>query len=316
MSKSLMELIAEKKQQIDASKRPNSKKLPDGRSRIRILPSWRGADQAFWHDYGQHFIKDATGATKAVYICADRTFGRPCEVCAAIASAANTTGDDALTKTLTDAKAGPRVLVNALHIDGPTPTTPEVFELPPTVFADFIGIANLFGADGIDVLSLTEGFDISVERSGKGLGTKYQVTTVPKSTIINPDVMNKAQDLDKYVAQENEQNRARAILEVRNVAGLLTGGTTASLPASTASLLDVEEDLTQSIPSAAAPAAIGNARVVEAVDAEIIEQKPAQVDVAKTAATVAVAQAQATSSAAATSTGDDELDALLNDLKG
>ena len=319
---SLMELINAKKQQIDASKRPNAKRIAEGRSRLRILPSWRGdINESFWHDYGQHYIKDANNDVKAVYICTERTFGRPCEVCSAISSAAKSTGDDNLTKIITEAKAGSRTLVNALHIDGQSPTTPEVYELPPTVFEQFIGLMQLYLQEGVNILDLKDGFDVSIERTGKGLSTKYTLAAAPKTSSVNSDVMTKVQDLDKYVAQENEQNRIRAISEIRAVAGLSNGaGSTLTLPASTASLLDVEEDLTQQIPTSAPVAAI--APVTQAVvDVSFTETaKPAAAAIAAAQAQVAAVQASVASTVAeaatavAIGTGDADLDAMLAEL--
>lgn len=310
---SLLDLINAKKQQIDAGKRSNAKRIPDGRSRLRILPSWRvdgnQLDNQFWHDYGQHFIKTvgANGieTVAATYICVDRTHGRSCDVCKAIAEAAGSVADDALAKVITGAKASARTLVNALHIDGATPTVSEVFEFPPTVFEQFIGLMQLYLLEGVNILSLQDGFDISVERTGKGLNTKYTVAAAPKSTAISVDVLTKLTDLDKYVAQENDSNKARAISEVRGIAGLLGSapaiGSRTALPASTANLLDVDEDLTQQIGSAP----LTQAPVIQ--DAEFTET---QVAAASVAAVVAVAKAATT----VASTGDAELDSLLADL--
>ncbi|MPS48475.1 hypothetical protein [Methylobacillus sp.] len=315
MTQSLMDLINAKKQQIDSSKRPNAKKMPPGRSRWRILPTWRKEGDQFWHDYGQHFIKDITGTTKAVYVCVERTFGRPCDVCAAINSGMKQAGDDALAKAIGEAKAGARVLVNALQTDGQTPTVPEVVELPPSVFEQFINLMQLYLLEGVNVLDLASGFDISVERTGTGLNTKYTVAAVPKSTAIAPDVMTKVQDLDKYVAQENEANRNRALLEVSNVSGLLApavggaSGGISALPASTAALLAIDDDI-DSIGKVYVDPAAATAVASNIIDAEIVTESASAGQPAAPAATAAAA----TTTAAAAE--DNELNSLLADLNG
>ena len=312
---SLMDLINAKKQQIDASKRSNAKRLPDGRSRIRILPSWRTGDETFWHDFGQHFIKSpsasGTSTVAAIYMCVDKTFGRPCDVCKAIKEAAASTSDDVTLNIIKEANASSRVLVNALHIDGQTPTVPDVFELPPTVFEQIIGIMQLYQQDGVSIVDLATGFDLSIERQGKGLSTKYTVSTVPKSTVVSPDVMSKIQDLDKYVAQENESNKHRAISEVRSVAGLLSSSPSPQL----GNLLDVDEDLTQQIPTSA-PAISAPKPSVAPVpqDVEFEDTPPFEVATAKVAATVAIAKASLPDEPASAGTGDAELDDLLAEL--
>lgn len=321
MTQSLIDLINQKKQQIDASKRPNAKRLSDGRSRIRILPSWRqNGDALFWHDFGQHFIKDASGEVKAVYICVNSTFGKPCPICDVVKAAINSSGNDKEVEMLSQSRGGSRVLVNALHIDGPNPTTPEVFELPPTVFESFIGLVKTYQDEGVNILDLATGFDIVVERTGKGLNTKYTVQPVPKSTAVSAEVMTKIQDLDKYVAQENDQNKARALVEFNSIAG--NAGSMNLLPPATQNLLDVEEDLTLQIPSgvgatttpfiqpaqASTPSVADIAKVEEALNSAKVE-----VEVA-TEAVKSVTEPQPQVAPATTGTGDPELDAILAGL--
>lgn len=316
MPKTLLELINEKKQQIDASKRPNAKRIPDGRSRLRILPGWRGnGDNQFWQDYGQHYIKDAGDTTKAVYICVSKTFGRPCDVCNAISLAAKSVSDDALAKVITDARATSRILVNALHIDGPNPTVPDVYEIPPTVFEQYIGLSQLYLNESVDIIDLKNGFDVSIERTGKGLTTKYTLAAAPKSSSVNPEVMSKVQNLDKYVSQENENSLQTAISEVRALAGLGSNGvsTSLSLPLSTTNLLDVDEDLTLQIPTSISAPSIG----VNVIDVDFTESTLGKVVETAKAETAKVTEAvKAVVDNVAIDTGDAELDELLAKLNG
>lgn len=106
-------------------------KPTDGTTRWRILPSWRGAGQQFYHDFGQHFVKDSTGKILAIYMCTEKTYGRPCQVCDAIRDGAKSAADDFTMKMLKDAGAGSRVLVNAIQLDGPAPTEVNILELAP-----------------------------------------------------------------------------------------------------------------------------------------------------------------------------------------
>ncbi len=128
----LMELLQKRKAETGGQKTIKPKA---GRNRYRILPGWRGnGDPLFYHDFGQHFIKDAAGQVKAVYICTDRTFGRPCEVCDAVAQAIAMTTDDVTKKRIEESKASGRVLLNVLELEGGNPTVPQILEVPPTVF--------------------------------------------------------------------------------------------------------------------------------------------------------------------------------------
>lgn len=227
MTTDLMALIKSKKAALNAGKRQKTIKPKDGRNRYRILPGWRlvldaatkalSGDPVFYHDFGQHFIKDESGEMKAVYICTDKTFGRPCGVCTAIETAIRSTTDDALIKVMKEAKAAGRILLNVLELDGDSPNDPQILELAPTAFAEAL---NIFAEWG-DISDLADGKDIIVERSGKGIGTRYSVQIAAKSKSVSTDVWKKVANLDEYVAQESEEQAARAISNVKSVAGLL-----------------------------------------------------------------------------------------------
>lgn len=279
-----MDLIKSKKAALNAGKRQKTIKPKDGRNRYRILPGWRlklaggalSGDPTFYHDFGQHFIKDEAGEMKAVYICTDKTFNRPCAVCNTIDAAIRSTSDDAMVKLMKEAKAAGRILLNVLEVDGDNPNEPQILELAPTAFNE---VLNIFGEWG-DITDLAEGKDIIVERSGKGIGTRYSVQIAAKSKPVSMDVWKKVANLDEYVAQESEEQAARALTNLKAVAGLLPSEYTPrpAKPAAAApalSLAEDEHDATLDIPMTTA----------EAVET-VIE-----------------------------STGDAELDSLLADLK-
>lgn len=298
---SLMELIAQKKAALKSGNRQKTVKPSEGRSRWRILPSWRpagaeGSDQ-FWHDFGQHFIKDNTGAIKAVYVCVDKTYGKPCQVCDALQTAIRSSGDDAMVNMLKEAGAGHRILVNALQVDGDNPTEPAILELAPGVFAEVLNIISEWGAD---VLDLANGKDIVIERTGKGKLTKYSVQIGAKSQPVDPSVMKKVVNLDEYVAQESEEQAKRAIANLNAVAGMLPAP---SAGTGKPSLSDLSVD---DVDDAALAALEGvSAKVPEAAPAKVTEE-PAKVT-EEPAKAAAVEPSQAT-------TGDSELDDLLAEL--
>ena len=93
-SAKLREKLAAKKKAIQASsgQRADVLRIPMGKHKFRILPAHpkKGEDAPFWADFGLHYIKseekDATSGrnkVKAVYVCVDKTFDKPCDVCAA-----------------------------------------------------------------------------------------------------------------------------------------------------------------------------------------------------------------------------------------
>ena len=258
----LMALINQKRKDLSNDKQKTIRPA-DGRGRYRILPSWREEGGPFWHDFGQHYIKDQMGKIKAVYVCTERTFGKPCGVCDAMLNAQHHVVDDETMKVIKDAKASARVLVNVLHLDGPTPNVPQILELAPSAFNQFLGIVQEWGAD---VLDLKEGKDIIIEKTGKGLETKYNLQIAAKSAPVDPGVMKSVANLDEYVAQESVEQQRRAIANLNAIAGLLSApeaAATSTRSAMAAPPADYDDTLTiPGEPDSAAPAPA--AKVVKA----------------------------------------------------
>lgn len=340
-TQALMELLAKRKAATGGQKTIKPKA---GRNRYRILPGWRtNGDPTFFHDFGQHFIKDAAGQVKAVYICADKTFGRPCDVCDAVAAGIAATTDDVTKKRIEDAKSSGRVLLNVLELDGTQPTVPQILEVAPTVFNGKKGVGGIIALfdEWPNMLDPNTGNDIIVEKSGAGLDTAYSVQIAGASKPVPAEALTKLNDLDAYVQQENAQAAQRALASVRAVAGLPAPTTTyapaaAALPPGAANVYTAQEpapweaDDTLDIgtlsnpaaaaavaqPVAAAPAPAATVEVAAAV-ASIATQPAAAATaaVAQPAVTAAPAAAVAQAApAAAAGTGDPELDALLAGL--
>ncbi|WP_323493661.1 hypothetical protein [Undibacterium sp. 5I1] len=215
--KKLQELMAQKKASM--KKAEKTVKVASGKNRIRLLPGWRKGEEYVWfHDFGQHFIKDAADQIKAVYLCTDATFEKPCEVCAALATAQHAITDDATAEVLAKAKASRTVLINALMLDSTEPNTPVILELKRGVFGQLVDIVEEWGAS---VLDPVEGKEIVITRDGKGLNTKYSAQISPKQYQVPAASLTKLNDLDAYVKQESDEQQRRAIAAVNSVAGFL-----------------------------------------------------------------------------------------------
>ena len=219
---SLSEILRQKRNAMSRGKK--TIKPNPGRNRYRILPSWTGdASQAFWHDFGQHFVKDTANELKAVYMCVDKTYGRPCSICDQIQRGIMASADDATTKALEGAKSAQRILLNVLELEGDQPDVPQVLEIGPGVFAPILALFDEWGEDMID---LEKGQDIVISREGTGLSTRYTVQVASKSKPVNPAVMKKINNLDEFVAQESEEVARRALGAVSQVAGILPSAST------------------------------------------------------------------------------------------
>jgi len=212
----LMAMMMAKKQSM--KKTEKTAKLEAGENRVVILPGWREADPMWYHDFGQHFIKDAADQIQAVYLCTHATFEKECAVCSALAAATRAAADDATTETLGKAKASRTVLVNALLLDSKEPNTPVILELKRGIFEQILDIVIEYEGKPLDpdaaiILKLT--------REGKGLNTKYSAMPTAKTHKVPAAVLSKLHNLDDYVKQESEEQQRRAIGAINSVAGVL-----------------------------------------------------------------------------------------------
>jgi hypothetical protein len=210
------ELARQQKQdiQMKSGRREKTVKPPAGKSKWRILPSWRGADDpSIGHAWGQHFVRNQEDELVAVHMCLDKTYGKHCPICESLSRAIKHSNDEQQ-KVLEQAKATGRYLVNALHVDGEDPNTPVVLELSPTTYEKVMDLIDQwmdeeFGE--IDLLDLSTGRDIIINKTGKGLNTNYDVTVAPKERAVNAEVMKKVVNLDDYVKQEHEESQRKAL---------------------------------------------------------------------------------------------------------
>lgn len=316
----LMDLLKKKKQAIKARSGQKEKTvgLQVGKSRVRILPSWRGeGDAQFFHDFGRHWIKDGEGKVKAVVVCKKHTYGQDCVFCDMIEQGIESATDDQQIKMLSDAKANGRVLVNALMRDSDQPNTPVILELPPSVFADIIDAYEENSIeDEPDFNPLTDperGIDLVIERTGKGRqDTKYTVTVgaAAKTKPVAKSVLLQLHNLDEYV-QEAEEEQQRALKAMSRTMGLLPTGAAAMLtaPKATAEEADYSEDVPAY--SVGADDETLSAELDEALDGDSI---PEPAVIAKTAATPAPAKAMSDEELGADLSQAD-IDAMLADLE-
>lgn len=226
----LMALMAQKKASMKVAEK--TVKIEPGKNRIRLLPGWRPGEEHVWfHDFGQHFIKDGADKIQAVYLCADATHGKDCSVCKALASAGMAAADDATTEVLGKAKASKTILVNALMLDSKEPNTPQILELKRGVFGQLIDIIEENGG----LVFAENGNEIIINRDGKGLNTTYTAQISLKTYTIPAVALTKLNNLDEYVKQESDEQERRAIAAVNTVAGLLAApGTGADRPTTSA----------------------------------------------------------------------------------
>lgn len=233
----LMALVKSKKQAL--KQKAKTLKPNPGANRYVLLPGWRKGDEGvFFHDYGQHFIKNAADEIQAVYVCLDKTHGKHCPVCEGLQSAIRNSTSDSATKLLKDAMGAQSYLLNVLALDSEDPNTPQILEIRKTVFGQILDMMEDWGAGMFDPEAPQI---ITINREGKGMNTKYSAQISPKKHTLPAGIMSKLNNLDEYVAQESEEQQRRALTAINAVAGLLPAASAPSRP--TAALPDRSEEV-------------------------------------------------------------------------
>ena len=265
-------------------------KPPGGKSRWRILPGWDAKNpENFSIEIGEHWIKDSAGKVLGVIVCERDTFGQPCPVCDAIWTAIKATTDDEQIKALKEMLSKRSFLFNALRVDGAdaSPTEPKLLALPPTAAGMVLDlVATRLVEDDVNLLDLSAGYDIFIEKTGTGFDTKYSVMDAKKSTPVDPAAMKNVKDLAAYVAKQKADGERKGLGIVRTaVSGLLSAPGEARMVTP---------------PRAAAPS-VSKTIDVEDVDVvEIAEERAVKATPPRPAPVEAIAP--------------DDLDALLADL--
>ena len=277
----------------------------DGRNTYRILPSWRteGTEEEklqFWHDYGLHWIKKSKGdKPDAVLLCDQKTFGKPCEICAAISGAIQQSTDDTVTEVLKkECTSKQKYLLNVLHLnasDKAMRIVPQVLEVGPKIFED--GIIPLISEYG-DITALEGGTDIVINRSGSGLNTEYSVMPAKDSLAkVANKIMDKVTNLDDAVQMNDPTKLQTGMATIAGLVGIeLAPSDKVGIAHDSGDAVDAEyEALAADVEtSAETPAVETSSSLDDATDAEVVEETEAE--------------------ESESSLDDDELDALMAEL--
>lgn len=220
MTNSVSELLKQKRQNV-ADKRAGSKnayKFKGGITTLRILPGWRkDGDATFYHDFGQAFIKNMDKQTLAVIGDRSITYGEDDAIRSLIQKAKAEATTDAQREHYHEMLAKPRVLVNALVLTDKEvdPTVPQLVDFSETQFDQILEQVELAGiAD--DFLSLENGFNLKVSKSGTGFNTKYSFTFERNASKVDAAVLENLVDIDAFV-RSKFQDTDRAINALKSL---------------------------------------------------------------------------------------------------
>lgn len=314
LNSSLLARIQAKRKEIKSkTNRVDIIRPAAGKHKYRILPNKVEGD--FWADFGRHYVKDEAGKMAAVYVCVEHTFGKPCAVCQEIAKAGKYATDDAQLKVLEESRCKRAdTLINVLVRNDPSKAnTPQVMALAPSVMEQFLGLYEAYAEEGIDMLSLKDGIDITIERDGTGLNTKYTVQAAVKSSPVDAAVMEQTIDLQEFVQQESEADMRKALNAVNAVVGILDMPVTAAVAAPAAVSAAIAAPRTSSKPAVTATAT-ATATATDDLSDDDLDSLIEDGEFTEMKATGTDGAAPFTPSAPSAASSDMDIDALLGEL--
>lgn len=167
----------EKAKEDAARRSANFFQFKEGRNLIRILPPWEGAEDIS-RPMGKHWNLGPEGKD-SVFCPRHCCDGAPCPICEEIDRRWKAKPDDATKDYLRSIGASQRYYVNLLDLNDLDKGV-QIGELPKTVLEEIWTL--MVDADtGLgDITSWDAGYDLIVEKTGKGLLTRYNVK--PKRT--------------------------------------------------------------------------------------------------------------------------------------
>lgn len=140
----------------------------EGKNKIRILPSWKGADQEFYREVPTHYD---VGPNHRTLMC-PRAVEKKCPICDKADRLANS--DSARKQARADDLwPSVRIMFNILDRKDPD-GTPLVWSASTGTLEELLRF--FADADYGDFTHPKEGFDVILVRKGKGQGTRYKVS--------------------------------------------------------------------------------------------------------------------------------------------
>ena len=183
---------------------------PQGTSEIRVLPESGDMDY-FFQEVGRHYLPEK----KTVYCPSFTTEGElDCPICDFVQDL-YALNDPASKELAGKIRVRKQYWMNICTRENGNTAGPFIYTPGITVFQALAGFVN--DPDYGDIFDLDEGTDVSIERTGTGLETKYQViprrkmSTLAASSKEADEIMKKAQDLSWVeVSEDPEEDKELA----------------------------------------------------------------------------------------------------------
>lgn len=190
----------------------NFYKFQNGPNELRLLPGWPTDDPIMaWVEYREHYI--GGDVNKFVVCLWTPGLERTCPICAAIKKEMLSSSDDAIVE-LGKKTQGRRVFLWNCLVRGKEREGPKIMKAGSKIQEQLLPYVT----DELkypEFLSLQNGVDIIIERSGKNQNVQYNVRIVMQRTPVMPTkeecarIFSEARDLRGEVKPEKEETMIR-----------------------------------------------------------------------------------------------------------
>lgn len=211
----------------EASRRnANFHQFQNGRNLVRILPPWEGSDD-FARPMGKHWNLGPEGNMNV--FCPKECAGMPCPICEELDHMWKMKPDEATKEWLRSVGASRRYYVNIIDLNDLEKGV-QIGELPKSVLEEIWNIMVDEEAGLGDITDWKKGYDLIIEKTGKGLSTRYSVRPKRSPTPIDKgEYEDKLINLEAFVKTESYSD-LKLIWEGKTptAAGALPPGETAA----------------------------------------------------------------------------------------
>ena len=182
------------------------------RNVLRIMPPWEGSDE-FNRVIGKHWNVGIDG--KTMVFCPKVCHGKPCPICEAIDRKWKSHPDEEAKVWLKSISASPRYYVNVVDAQNIAAGV-QVAEFPKSVVRMIWTVMIDADAGLGDITDPMTGREVIIDRVGKGINTKYTVTTARDAAPLPASLKGvELPNLDNLI----RNNTYRELLEIWDPAG-------------------------------------------------------------------------------------------------
>jgi hypothetical protein len=190
-------------------------KIPEGITKIRILPPWSEAGEVAYESASHWKIPPNDRMLNCL-----RVIGKECPLCEMVTQLRRDAGADKALKQKANAFGAKKSIYYNIIVRGEEEKGVQIMRSGIKLYENIL--SYLYDADYGDVTSLEEGMDATLERTGQGLDTSYTIKFGPKQTPLHENEklvqtwVNGMFDLDTIMEYKDALELEEA---VKNISG-------------------------------------------------------------------------------------------------